>query len=392
MKFTLFILFLFFCKFFTLNAQDNSSAKKIFDESFNASQKISACSYDATWKILPIGFKDTVNNPCHVQIKLNVKNPLGIDSFYYTYFNQRIAYNGKTFSVIDSKENSVRKITDTQKIREQLSNMPLSLFVLFYINTGDSPTQSINDAFNPANKITVQDKEFIGNDLCYRITVEYPDWESIHSRKEEFYISTTSKLLRRITNDRTDRSLGDGHQHFSVEISNLKIEPQQFSPQYYKDVLLEERIPKVKLTGDVDGLSPGQQLPAIKITTLDNQVFDFTANKDTMYLLYAWFIGCAPCEQSRPMMKEFYEKYSLNHPFKIIGMNISNKDENVIQRYLDQKGIKYPNAIVGKKDKELLKVEPPSFILVKGNIVLFFQSGYNPALKERIEHVIIPNL
>jgi len=393
MKRTLIIIF--FCQILQVlivQAQNTNIAKKIFNESLNASMNLSACSYEATWKIVGLGAKDTIINIGQIQIALNSKNTIGIDSFYCLYSSKRISYNGRTLVSIDTADNSIQKATEMQRIQQQLSNMPLSLFVLLYVNADYSPTGYMTDEPDSKSTITIDTNELVGRERCYKITIEYPEDEAIFSRREEYYISTTSKLLYRFTSKTSHRNYGGAHQYYSIEINHLKIEPLQFNYQYNKDIILDERASKTTISNIASSLTIGQQLPTITVRTLDKQVIDFKKNKDTLYLLYSWFIGCAGCEQSRPMMKEFYEKYALKHPFKIIGLNIANNDGKLIQRYLEQKEIRYPNAMLNQKDKKLLQLEAPTFIIVKNNTILFYQMGYAPVIKEMLEHTILPNL
>lgn len=390
MKFILFVLFL--CQASALQAENNSLAKKIFQESLNASRSFTSCSYEATWKVLGLGTQDTVVQVSQVQIKFQPITSLGIDSFYCTYLSKRISYNGKNLVIIDTVENNVSRVSDTQKIRQELYTMPLTLFVLYFVDAGYSPTLYLKEALDTTNKIKIDNEVIVGGESCYKIIVEYPENESIISSKDEFYISKSTKLLRRFTSETVHRNYGGAKQYFSIEINNLKIEPLQFNAQFYKDIIMEERIPKTSVSSIKTGFTPGQQLPNITIRTLDNQVIECAKNKDTLYLLYSWFIGCAGCEQSRPMMKEFYEKYASKHPFKIVGLNIVNNDEKLIQKYLIQKEIRYTNAMIDQKDKKLLQLEAPTFILVKNNTVLLYQMGYAPIVKEMLEQAILPNL
>jgi len=48
--------------------------------------------------------------------------------------------------------------------------------------------------------------------------------------------------------------------------------------------------------------------------------------------------------------------------------------------------------MLNQKDKKLLQLEAPTFIIVKNNTILFYQMGYAPVIKEMLEHTILPNL
>lgn len=87
-------------------------------------------------------------------------------------------------------------------------------------------------------------------------------------------------------------------------------------------------------------------------------------------LLDFWFIGCGPCEREIPNLKLAHEKFK-DRNFSVIGVHIAGQDDELVEKYMSEKGMEYP-MVIDRFDEPIQKAyEPlglkgyPTYFLVK---------------------------
>jgi thiol-disulfide isomerase/thioredoxin len=110
-----------------------------------------------------------------------------------------------------------------------------------------------------------------------------------------------------------------------------------------------------------------------------------------LILLDLWYVGCAPCMKSAPVMERIYEKHKDHVTF--IGINETDHDTLKISRFREKMDITFP-VLLGKKGSIASKVTGtggyPLFILLDGGSrkVLWHLTGYTDQLEEIVESEI----
>jgi len=108
-----------------------------------------------------------------------------------------------------------------------------------------------------------------------------------------------------------------------------------------------------------------------------------------------WYIGCAPCMKSAPVVEKLYSEYKDEVHF--YSVNEIDSDTAKINRFKSKMGITFP-VLLGGKDKLAMKVSNnggyPVFILLDAvsRKVIWKCVGYSENLEELVSEVINNNL
>jgi thiol-disulfide isomerase/thioredoxin len=108
-----------------------------------------------------------------------------------------------------------------------------------------------------------------------------------------------------------------------------------------------------------------------------------------------WYIGCAPCMKSAPVIEKLYHEFKGKVHF--FSVNEIDSDTAKINRFKDKMGITFP-VLLGGKEKLAMKVNGrggyPVFILMEAGSgkVLWKSVGYTENLEELITDAIDRNL
>jgi thiol-disulfide isomerase/thioredoxin len=121
----------------------------------------------------------------------------------------------------------------------------------------------------------------------------------------------------------------------------------------------------------------------------------FILPSEGLILIDLWYVGCAPCMKSAPVIEKLFQEYQDQVYF--FSVNEVDRDKEKISRFCEKMGISFP-VLIGGSDRIATKVSQnggyPVFILVDGESrkVLWSLSGYTENLEEIVREAIIQNL
>lgn len=132
---------------------------------------------------------------------------------------------------------------------------------------------------------------------------------------------------------------------------------------------------------EVEELEIGDAMPEFTGELVGGGQLSRSDLKGKPCLVYFWNIGCGPCRLSTPIINRISE----NRPqLQVVGINDVDKDAAEVKKYLDSKGVKYPNVLCSMQVVQNFGVDGyPTFLLFDsdGNLA-FTDSGYGPDCTE----------
>lgn len=106
-------------------------------------------------------------------------------------------------------------------------------------------------------------------------------------------------------------------------------------------VLPDSAIREASLPGS--RFSIGDEVPGIKMTTLDGQTVDLAELRGKTVLLDFWATWCAPCVADLPHLVEVYEKFGSRKDFVMIGVSLDG-DEEILKDFIKKKELAWPQV------------------------------------------------
>ena len=82
--------------------------------------------------------------------------------------------------------------------------------------------------------------------------------------------------------------------------------------------------------------------PPIEITRLDGQPADLGEFHGQVVVLNLWATWCIPCRDEMPELQQMHTKYAAE-PFTVVGISIDEGDVALVEGFLDEFDITYPN-------------------------------------------------
>jgi thiol-disulfide isomerase/thioredoxin len=76
--------------------------------------------------------------------------------------------------------------------------------------------------------------------------------------------------------------------------------------------------------------------PAFALTDINGQAYDLAALRGKVVVVNFWFIGCAPCQQEMPALKQLTVDYRANS--KVVFISFAHEDTGRLRRYVANKG------------------------------------------------------
>ncbi|WP_423924461.1 TlpA family protein disulfide reductase [Candidatus Palauibacter sp.] len=135
-------------------------------------------------------------------------------------------------------------------------------------------------------------------------------------------------------------------------------------------------------------------LPPLDVTYLDGQPADLAQFRGRVVVLNLWATWCIPCRDEMPELEEMQARYP-SDDFTVVGISIDEGDVALVEGFLNEFGITYPNFMGdGPALTELLDLYPgvPHTLLVdrEGLIRAYWGGRFHPfepeteALVERV--------
>lgn len=134
-------------------------------------------------------------------------------------------------------------------------------------------------------------------------------------------------------------------------------------------------------------------LDNIKLTDLQGNKYQLPG--DGIIFFDLWYVGCAPCMRSAPVIDELYRTYGERIYF--YSVNEVDRDTTKISFFIKKMGIGFP-VLLGGEEKLAPKVSfsggYPVFFMMDAETgkVLWSMSGYTENLRDVIEEAILKNL
>jgi thiol-disulfide isomerase/thioredoxin len=126
---------------------------------------------------------------------------------------------------------------------------------------------------------------------------------------------------------------------------------------------------------------PGAMAPELVVESLDGESIALEELRGSVVLVNFWATWCPPCRVEMPGFQSVYEDYR-DQGFVILGLTTDVGSDRPVREFLAEKGIEYPNAMVGEREKRAFGGVPllPTSILI----------DRNGAIRHRVEGFFAP--
>ncbi|MDP5172284.1 MAG: TlpA family protein disulfide reductase, partial [Bacteroidia bacterium] len=127
------------------------------------------------------------------------------------------------------------------------------------------------------------------------------------------------------------------------------------------------------------------------LPALDRDSIDLRNLRDTVVLLDFWYQSCGPCVKAMPALQSIQQEYR-DRPFKVIGVNMFDENQDFMRKFLLDRGITYPIALARGRTDLLeaygVNAYPTLVILNREQKIVFTQVGFSPIEKAALMRAI----
>lgn len=85
-------------------------------------------------------------------------------------------------------------------------------------------------------------------------------------------------------------------------------------------------------------------LPPLDVTYLDGRPADLAQFRSRVVILNLWATWCIPCRDEMPELEEMQARYP-SDAFTVVGISIDEGDVSLVEGFLSEFGITYPNFL-----------------------------------------------
>lgn len=117
--------------------------------------------------------------------------------------------------------------------------------------------------------------------------------------------------------------------------------------------------------------SGGSIIPAWSAATLDGQRLASDSLRGQVLLVNFWATWCLPCRAEMPALQQMHERHR-DRGFSLIGLSVDREGPDVVRRFVQERGITYPIAIVGRAEEDAfggVRGYPMSFLVDRKGVV-----------------------
>jgi thiol-disulfide isomerase/thioredoxin len=91
----------------------------------------------------------------------------------------------------------------------------------------------------------------------------------------------------------------------------------------------------------------GGEVPAYTVTTLDGRILTADSLRGKVVLVNFWATWCPPCRIEMPALQAMAERHR-DRGLVVLGLSRDVGPEDGVRRFLEDRGITYPVAVVGR--------------------------------------------
>ncbi len=135
----------------------------------------------------------------------------------------------------------------------------------------------------------------------------------------------------------------------------------------------------------------GEVVPDFDLTSLDGKVTHFKDLNAKVVLLNFWATWCGPCVKEMPSLQKLSDEYS-SSGLKVIGVNLDEDPENVLDKFLKKHEIKFTSYVDIKgtlADRFNVSGLPLTLVLSGEGKLLMEQTGeedwYDSSVRKQFE-------
>jgi len=133
----------------------------------------------------------------------------------------------------------------------------------------------------------------------------------------------------------------------------------------------------------------GEPAPQFKVATTSGQQVTLNNYKGHVLVLDFFATWCPPCKASIPHLVSLNKKYG-KQGLQILGMSVDDDGESVLKRFISEKGINYPVALV---DSEIqgdygIRSIPTMYLVNKKGIIVDKYMGFSDETGRAMETAI----
>ncbi|MBP7679128.1 MAG: TlpA family protein disulfide reductase [Bacteroidales bacterium] len=369
-----------------LMAQEKSSAIQNDDpfiKMVRATDALSAFIFTSQLNMKQVFTFDTIRNTAEIRVKKSGAKILFLQ-IIPSESQKELLFCLDSAWVVD---HTIRNMALIGHTHDDLSHnfistsYPFSLFTLDTMLAYVSPFWKITGEINDFYEVTmdIANKSEDVSDVMVKFMIRKPDFLPYGLYQESVYLKVDKMFQEQILSD-----------FRLLDTNEIEI------PGYY---YMYERSGTHEHSMEMDSAIAGEPdtssvyLSDLELFTLEGDKFEMYS--DGLVLLDLWYVGCAPCMKSAPVLEKLYKQYgSMVH---FLSINEVDRDTARIKLFKEKMGITVP-ALLGGNNKIANRVSQyrgyPVFILFDASTgkVLWHIAGYSEELEKVIGEVIEKNL
>jgi peroxiredoxin len=137
---------------------------------------------------------------------------------------------------------------------------------------------------------------------------------------------------------------------------------------------------------------PGAMAPSLTVESLDGESIALEDLRGSVVLVNFWATWCPPCRIEMPGFQSVYEDYR-DRGFVILGLATDVGSDRPVREFLADRGIEYPNAMVGEGEKRAfggVPLLPTSILIDRDGAIRHRVEGFfaPPALRAAVRRLV----
>ena len=146
-----------------------------------------------------------------------------------------------------------------------------------------------------------------------------------------------------------------------------------------------------------DGPASYRSLPPLDVTYLNGQPADLDQFRGRVVVLNLWATWCIPCREEMPELEEMHARYPAEE-FSVVGISIDEGDVSLVEGFLSEFGITYPNFLGDGSELtaalELYPGVPHTLLVDREGLIRAYWGGrfhpFDPETEALVERVLAP--